>query len=385
MRAKLISGSIRLFLLSFLTFMLYFGDHFSVSFDYPTKYLFDNIYVRLIKCSLLVLLSIELIRLYYYGIVKNPQSPKILTNSLTLFLPLVLLIVGMEMAFMFIEQSQEGGLTLASHIWFERHWQPVTSDNYRDSAKTDTAGKKKVLIIGDSFTAGHGLESTDQRFGDVLARKLGSQYVTYNLGRLGSETGDEFRRLKEFKVKPDVLVLQYFPNDIEKVARDHGVVPAAFTPYTDLPRVVQSVFRKSYLLNYIYWQFPHGNFTPFDHYARKAYGTNTITKAHLAELNQFIQYARQNNACIYVVLFPFMNNVEKSAEYTRPVVDFFQQNNVPVLEVSKVIGDLAPAERVVGRNDGHASAVVNQRVGENLYKMLQPDLRMNNSLALIRE
>ncbi|MBD2700416.1 SGNH/GDSL hydrolase family protein [Spirosoma sp. BT702] len=373
MRAKLTSGTIRLVLLGFLTFMLYFGDHFSVSLDYPTKTLLDNIYVRLIKCSLLILLAIELTRLYYYGIVKNPKSPKIVTNVLTLFLPLVLLTFALEMAFMFIEQSQEGGLTLASHIWFERHWKPVTPDNYRDSIRTDTAGKKKVLVVGDSFAAGHGIETVDQRFGDILGHKLGKQYVTYNLGRLGSETGDEFRRLAEFKVKPNVLVLQYFPNDIEKVARDYGVIPAAFAPYTDLPRVVQPFFRKSYLLNFIYWQFPHGNFKPFDNYARKAYGTDAITKAHLAELNQFIDYAHKYNSPLYVVMFPFMNNVEKSAEYTAPVANFFREKNIPVLEVSKFIGDLSPAERVVGKNDGHASALVNQRVGENLFKLIQSD------------
>ncbi|GAB3995940.1 hypothetical protein GCM10028807_37430 [Spirosoma daeguense] len=372
MQSKIIAGSIRLFLLGFLTFMLYFGDHFNVSFDYPAKTLLDNIYVRLIKCSLLVLLVIELMRLYYYGVVKNSKAPKLAVNMVTVVMPLIILSVAIEMAFMFIEQSQEGGMTLASHIWFERHWQPVTPDNYRDSLKTDTLGKKKVLLIGDSFTAGHGLEKVDQRFGDILGKKLGNQqYVTYNLGQLGSETGDEYQRLASFPIKPDVLILQYFPNDIEKVAHRNGIVPAVFTPYTDLPRLAQPFFRKSYLLNYLYWQFPHGNFTPFDNYARRAYGTETITKAHLAELNQFISYAQQHHARLYVVLFPFMNNLDKSAEYTRSVVNFFRQKNVPVLEVGKIIGDLAPAERVVGRNDGHASAMVNERVGNELFKMVQ--------------
>ncbi|UFH56411.1 SGNH/GDSL hydrolase family protein [Spirosoma sp. KNUC1025] len=371
MGSKLVSSLIRLLFLGFLALIVFYGDHFGVSFDYPHKGLFDNVYVRLAKGCLLLLIVIELLRVYYYGVVKNPSPSKLAGNIATLFLPIVLLLVALEIGFMFIAQSQEGGLTMASHIWFERYWPPMTGD-YRDTPKTDTLGKKKVLLVGDSFTAGHGLKSPDERFGNVLGAKLGDkQYVTYNLGISGSDSRDEFKRLTKFGVKPDVLVLQYFPNDIEKVAHDHGLVPASFTPYSDIPRAFQSLFIKSYLFNYLYWQFPHGNFAPFDNYARTAYGTPAIINDHLSDLNQFVEYAKANNARLYVVLFPFVHDLKKSAEYTKPVVDFFQKNNVPVLEVGKLIGDIDVKDRVVGRNDGHASPLVNERVGEALFKLMQ--------------
>ena len=371
MGSKLVSSVIRLLFLGFLAFVVFYGDHFGVILDYPHRGLFDNIYVRLAKCCLFLLIVIELLRIYYYGVVKNPSPSKLVGNIATLFLPIILLLVALEIGFMFIAQSQEGGLTLASHIWFERYWPPMTGD-YRDTPKTDTLGKKKVLIVGDSFTAGHGLKSPDERFGNVLGEKLGDrQYVTYNLGISGSDTRDEYARLLKFGKKPDVLILQYFPNDIEKVAHDHGLVPTGFTPYSDVPRAFQSLFIKSYLFNYLYWQFPHGNFAPFDNYARTAYGTPAIINDHLSDLNQFVDYAKTNNARLYVVLFPFVHDLKKSAEYTKPVVDFFQKNNVPVLEVGKLIGDIDVKDRVVGRNDGHASPLVNQRVGEALFKLVQ--------------
>ncbi|WP_420149005.1 SGNH/GDSL hydrolase family protein [Spirosoma sp.] len=371
MGSKLVSSLVRLLFLGFLAFIVFYGDHFNVSFAYPHKGLFDNIYVRLFKICLFLLIVIELLRVYYYGVVKNPTPSKLVGNIATLFVPLVLLFVALEIVFMFIAQSQEGGLTLASHIWFERYWPPMTGD-YRDTPKTDTLGKKKVLLVGDSFTAGHGLKSADERFGNVLGQKLGDkQYVTYNLGISGSDTRDEYKRLVKFGVKPDVLVLQYFPNDIEKVAHDHGLVPTGFTPYSDVPRAFQSLFIKSYLFNYLYWQFPHGNFAPFDNYARTAYGTPAIINDHLSDLNQFVEYAKANNSRLYVVLFPFVHDLKRSAEYTKPVVDFFQKSNVPVLEVGNLIGDIEIKDRVVGRNDGHASPIVNQRVGEALFKLVQ--------------
>jgi lysophospholipase L1-like esterase len=374
MRSKLVSSGIRLLFLGFLTLTLFFGEHFGLRFEYAFSSLFDNIYVRLAKCCLFLLLLIEFLRLYYYGIVKNPKPVKWLGNVATLLVPLVLLVVFLEMAFMFVEQSQEGGMTLASHIWFERHWPPVIPElNYRDTYSSDTLGKKKVLLLGDSFTAGHGVKLADDRFGNVLGQKLGNQqYAVYNLGILGSDTGDEYKRLTQFPVKPNVLVLQYFPNDVERVAGRHGLNPAGFEPYSDLPRAVQTLFRKSYLLNYLYWQFPHGNnFGSFDEYCRKAYGTPAIINEHLNELGQIMNYARQHNAQFYVVLFPFLNNIAKSTEYTKPVVDFFARNNVPVLNVGKLVSDLKPEDRIVGRNDAHASPVVNQRVGNALYELMQ--------------
>ena len=372
MRSKLVSSGIRLILLGFLFLIVFYGSHFHISFDYPHRGFFDNHYIRLAKVCLLLLLSMELVRMYYYGVIKRPNGSKVVANVATLFVFPFLLLVALEIVFMFVAQSHEGNITLASHIWFERHWGNMTPDDYRDSPKTDTTGKTKVLIVGDSFTAGHGLSSADERYGNILAEKLGSHYVVYNLGLSGSDTRDEYARLTRFGVTPDVLVLQYFPNDIEKVAAQQGLTPAAFEPYSDLPRSLRSLFMRSYLLNYLYWRFPHGNFAPFDTYARTAYNTPAIINAHLADLNQFIDYAQQHHARLYVVLFPFSHALEKSAEYTKPVVSFFRQHNVPVLDAGKLMADLQPNDRVVGRNDGHASALVNRRVGDALARLMQP-------------
>jgi hypothetical protein len=70
-------------------------------------------------------------------------------------------------------------------------------------------------------------------------------------------------------------------------------------------------------------------------------------------------------------MFPFSHNIEKTAQYVKPVVNLFQTNNVPILDVGKLMVDIAPNDRIVGRNDGHASAIVNQRVGNALFQLVQ--------------
>lgn len=380
--SKLVSSVIRLVLLGFLTFFVYFHDLFHITFEYPYHQFMDNTYIRVAKICLLLLLLIDVLRVFYYGVIKNEKAPKWLGNVGTLAVPLVALLVFLEIGFMFVEQSHEGALSLASHVWFQRHWPPMTGIGYRDAPHTDTTGKKKVLIVGDSFTSGHGLKNVEDRYGNVLANKLGKdKYVTYNLGISGSDTRDEFKRFTEFGVRPDLLVLQYFPNDIEKAAAGRGVTLDGMRPYGDLRTPWRQLVQQSYLLNYIYWQIPHGDAAPFMEYTRKVYGDPGVMNDHLSDLGRFVAIRDSLNIPLYVVLFPFSHNLEKTAQYTAPIARFFRQHSVPVLEVGPLVKDVDPNDRIVGRNDFHASAVVNQRVGNALYEMVARGNTQSTSLT----
>lgn len=372
--ANVISSFVRLAFLGFLFLFLYFNDRLNITFSYPYYTILDNVYVRLAKICVWVLLLIELLRLFYYGVVKNPTAPRFLTNLLTLIVPTAVVLILLEIAFMFVAQSHEGDLTKASNIWFERYWPPINAAGYRDGEHTDTLGKKKVLVIGDSFTAGHGIKNVADRYANVLAQKLGTQQVeVYNLGISGSDTRDEYARFEKSGLKPDVLVLQYFPNDIEKAAGENGLRPVGLRPYGDVPGLLGTVFRHSYLFNYLYWQFPHASGAVITDYTQKAYADSATIQSHLRDLGQFVAIRDKYHIPMYVVLFPFSHNLEKTTEYVRPVVAFFRSHNVPVINVGDLITDIKPDDRIVGRNDYHASPLVNRRVGEALYRRMQAD------------
>ena len=235
MISKLITSLVRLAVLSIPAFLLFFPDKINIKFDYPYAGLMDNFYIRLAKAMVLFFVLIELLRMFYYGIIKNPKGNKIVANIATLGIMVVWLAGLLEIAFMFVSQSHEGDLSKASQIWFAKYWKPITTEGYRDFPKTDAEKKKNVLVLGDSFAAGHGLDKTEERFSDQLEQKLGAdKYAVYNLGVSGSDTRDEFQRLQKFPVKPDVLVLEYFPNDIERAARDAKLTLAEFKPYDDI-------------------------------------------------------------------------------------------------------------------------------------------------------
>ena len=58
---------------------------------------------------------------------------------------------------LFFAQSDGFNLTLSSRNWFARYWQPINSLGYRDvEPRAPRPGEKFVLVVGDSFVAGHG-------------------------------------------------------------------------------------------------------------------------------------------------------------------------------------------------------------------------------------
>lgn len=377
MASKLVSSIVRLGLLAFVFLFVFFPDKLHIDVDYQFKPLFDNLYIRLAKTMVLLLIMIEILRMFYYGIIKSPNLNKVVVNAGTLLTMLLVFGVMLEVVFMYVAQSHEGALSKASQIWFARYWPPVTTEGYRDKPKTDVTSKKKILVIGDSFAAGHGLENIDDRFSDQLEQKLGSdKVVVYNLGVSGSDTRDEFKRLQKFPVqKADAIVLEYFPNDIAMAAADAKLSLAEFKPYDDIKNPLLGMMTmRFYFPNYIYWQFPHLPPASITNYVQTAYSDTTILNPHLRDLKQIVDYAKAQNSKLYVVMIPFLANLEKSNDYTKPVEAFLKQNNVPIIKLGDHLSDIDAPKRIVGKNDGHASAVVNHRIADLLYELIKKDI-----------
>ena len=79
----------------------------------------------------------------------------------------LLLIVEIVFATVFV-QSDGGNSTLVSKRWFQKYWNPINSDGYRDY---EHIWKEHVLfIVGDSYIAGHGIKNIDDRLSSILAK-----------------------------------------------------------------------------------------------------------------------------------------------------------------------------------------------------------------------
>lgn len=98
--------------------------------------------------------------------------------------------------------------------------QPVNSHGFRSIAFKDYTGpRKKILLLGDSFTWGHSTKNITSSFADIL---LSRGYVVYNTGISGADPEQYLAIAQQLipVLKPDYVVTNFFMgNDIQYYER----------------------------------------------------------------------------------------------------------------------------------------------------------------------
>ena len=323
-----------------------------------------------LRLTILTWVMVEAGRIFLVRVVRNSHTSVRLKNLTTLGFTFLASLILLEGAFMFVPQSHSVGYTLASQNWSRYFWQ-TNSLGYRDKPLSEIDQKKpRILILGDSFTTGHGIRNPDQTYAGQLRKMIGEQFEVLNLGRNGADPRTEFRNLSNYPYKPDILVLQYYGNDIQTAAKNSGIVFNGFTPYTDLSPLSKFLVKRSYFLNYLYWQFPRADIRPYTEFLKKAYAHPGTMQTHLTDLGMFVKYAIDCKVPLLAIMFPFLGDMEGSSLLMEPVGEYFSDQNVPVIDVVEISKDLSLSKRVVNLNDPHPSATLHRRVAEAIVARL---------------
>lgn len=322
--------------------------------------------------------------IFFLGILKllyqNRQSTAkkgIIGVNVTLSLmTLFLTFVAVEFYFkVFFAQTDNYTFTLSAQNWYEKYWHPINSFGYRDREwkLEDTIGKTKLMVVGDSFVAGTGIDNYEQRFPDQLAKLLGPDYVVLNVASPGWSTEHEIRGIVEYPYKPDILILSYFINDIEQTAYNRGVERPKFA---ERPSGVLGFFvDNSYAFNFLYWRWYRLTRPPQDptymEWISSLYQDSDLWWRHRQELLTIIEGAASEEISLLVVVFPDLTSVEESRLITQPVIDLFQEYEIPVLDVGDLLAGRDPTETMVSAIDAHPNENINLEVAEHLYQMIQ--------------
>ncbi len=316
--------------------------------------------------------------LFHFFFIKRIR--KKFTNVGAICFSLFITLFILEMVFMFIPKSHGVGHTLGARIWMEKYWNPINSLGFRDVELSDA--DSAILFVGDSFTAGHGLKNVSERYSDIfrngyfLEKKKDVQII--NLGQNGIDTQYEFELMvsiiQKTKIKPSIVILQYYGNDIQKVAIDNGVKFKGFTQYEEIPLLFQPIIRGSYLLNYLYWIYPQSDTESYIKFLTQAYKTKEVVNLHKKDLQLFIKYATSNNIELIPIVFPFLTDIEMSESlYVNEMIAFFESFGLNTMNVSKMINQISIEKRVVNLNDVHASKYINLLVAQELLKIVSSD------------
>ncbi|MEM7589730.1 MAG: SGNH/GDSL hydrolase family protein, partial [Myxococcota bacterium] len=263
----------------------------------------------------------------------------------------------LEMGFLFVARSHQTMHTFASKIWFQRYWEE-NALGYRDATHTasDFEGKRSILFVGDSFTAGSGLEDPADRFTDVVGKKLGKDFLVANLGKNGLGPRGELEQLEKYPFAADAVVLVWYMNDIHKAAIEAGHDPAGFLQDANALRPGVGPGDCSYFFNFLSWMYPNAavgkNYYDF---LQAAYADPLVWEKHFADLKRIAEWAEEKQMKMGVVLFPWLRDVKGSGVAMRKLEGWLQGQNIPVAAMDRVFGGCKAEDLIVNANDGHPS------------------------------
>jgi lysophospholipase L1-like esterase len=280
----------------------------------------------------------------------------------------VWVLIAGELFFRYAYAESENTLSLATVNWLDRHWQE-NALGYRDREWTpsDWEGKTTVVVTGDSFTAGWGIENPADRYADVLANLLGDGYALMNLGIYGTSTPEQLEFLQAFPLRnPDIVIAQYFLNDINYTMLARGILPEVEPPPTWA--------QESYLGNFLYTRLIGALIDPAynrswweDNYA--AYDNFAVWEAHRAEIEAYIDYVEGIEARLIVVIFPNMLDPVRSVAYVDRVAHVFEnRGHDEILRLFDAAAAWSLEDRIVSPRDTHPSVAFHYYVGEILYE-----------------
>lgn len=332
------------------------------------------IYFRLFLLFLILLESLKLFKLVFI----DKDFNQIIQNAATVLFSLFVLFILLEAIFMFIPRSHSADYTLASKLWYAKYWKPINSLGFRDNEPDNN--RPVILFVGDSFTAGHGLKSAEDRFSNIVGKELNKKnkkYTIINIGKPNLDSRAEYDAMINFcyrtRIKPEKIILQYCGNDIEGVAAKNGLIFEGFRPPADMNKLILFIGSGSYLFNYLYFLSPREYLgRPYINYLTRAYRNESILSEHENDLRLFVNYAKENSIQLIVVIFPFLADVKMSdALYMNDIVGFFKANNVNVVNVSHLAGGIPVPERIVNKNDTHASKKLNRMIAREIINKLE--------------
>jgi hypothetical protein len=272
------------------------------------------------------------------------------------------------------------GFTAMNYWWYQNFYKKnLNSLGYRDyEPMPDDPSLTRIAVVGDSFTAGHGIDNIDNTFPQLLEKQLGPGYDVNLVAQSGWDSIDHTAWLDAYYKNlaprlPQIVVLSYYLNDIDYLLKDDQDPNTVFS-FLDLNRPAGWFVLNYFVPNYIYY-----NLAQFTSPVRNTNFTDRLIRAHLdpalwaqheVYLQQFYQWTVDHNARLIVLLWPQIAAVKESQPALQPVRDFFTARGVEIADMSPLLAAQNPLDMIVNRFDSHPSIAANRLAADLLYRTI---------------
>jgi hypothetical protein len=270
--------------------------------------------------------------------------------------------------------------TRTSRRWLKRHYH-VNKYGFRNDVaekKEKTGSRRRLVILGDSFTAGHGIANFEDTYGAILRQKMPDWEVCFH-AMLGWESVHELihvQKMVDVGYQCDAVLLAYCLNDISKVVPEWTAISTAL--YESKPGVF---VEHSFLINLVYFRMywlTHPEVNSYFGFLAQAYsGPPWNSEQQILEKMHEIVRERLK-ARLLVVTFPFFHCLGPEYPFStahEKLDTFWKEQDVPHLDLLDTFRDLPPAELTVNRLDPYPNERAHALIAEKLLPFLEENCK----------
>ena len=284
----------------------------------------------------------------------------------------------------FVDTTDSFSINKISKRWSERykHW---NNRNLRDNIDYDYVrpkGKRRITILGDSFTAGHGIKDVEDRFGNRL-RKVFPETEIHLIAGNGASSYSELEMMHNLYrsgYEFDIILLVYCLNDIDYFVMETKEVYGRISKFHKNQNFLQ---KNSYFINTLSFRMFAQNDPDFMNYA------NFMVKAYEGQeweqqkriLKRIKQFTQQIQKPFMVVTFPFLSEPIESYTFknVHPLIDqFWEEEDVPHLDLLEVFESKMGKHLTVNKYDAHPNEIANEIATKSIEQFLQEEAELES-------
>lgn len=330
---------------------------------------------KIFRAIFILLLMWFSLRLIFYCLLKPSFLKPIYKRILLVFTSLYLLLLLLEGIFGFVAISNQNWNALAQQNWMLYYTNELNQFGFRDrEVKEEDLKKKKILVSGDSFSRGDGIKDISDTYAGQLQKLLPPGWRVFNVSKSGVGLRGKFYHITQFPLKPDLIILQYFPNDPMEDYQQDKLHSHDFKTVKQATLIGELLSKHSYFINFINYYIRPGldaKQKDFKEMLTHIYHDKSQIAAHKHEMESVIRFARQNGVPIIILYFPFPDETKSSeTAYYQFVSQICYEQNVPLINAGELYADMSFEERTVNRWDHHPSVLQHQKVAKLIYLKL---------------
>ena len=217
----------------------------------------------------------------------------------------------------------------------------------------------KVLMLGDSVTFGFGSNET---FSDYL----NDQFENYRFINTGVGNTNTIMQIERFFIKlkkknPNIIILNFFINDLEKIIYIKGKWYHNFRLYNLIKYNLKIIMIKLGL--------DRNN----EKFYKDTFNDKEMLEKTLQKINELNNYSLEKKIVFFVNIIPdfrYLNNYPFLDE-EKILINFFQNKNIKYIQGIKYLKNRKSEEYWVSKNDPHPNEKGHKLISNYLGKYLE--------------